>query len=90
MRVVIVENTRVTHHGQGGGALHEAGALMDQYTPWTGHTLPTDVDADALVVFGGEQAATDDNTHPYLPDLARLMAAYTAFGLWLLATPTAG
>lgn len=36
------------------------------------------VDADALVVFGGEQAATDDHTHPYLPDLARLMADYTA------------
>jgi GMP synthase (glutamine-hydrolysing) len=78
MRVAIVENTRVTHHGQVGVALHERAALIDQYKPWSGQPLPGAVDADALVVFGGEQAATDDHTHPYLPQLARLMAAYTA------------
>jgi GMP synthase-like glutamine amidotransferase len=78
MRVAIVENTRITHHGQVGVALHEAAALIDLYKPWSGQPLPDTVDADALVVFGGEQAATDDHTHPYLPALARLMADYTA------------
>ena len=78
MRVAIVENTRVTHHGQVGVALHEQAALIDLYKPWSGQPLPDSVDADALVVFGGEQAATDDLTHPYLPSLGRLMAAYTA------------
>jgi GMP synthase (glutamine-hydrolysing) len=78
MRVAIVENTRITHHGQVGVALHQAAALIDLYKPWSGQPLPGTVDADALVVFGGEQAATDDHTHPYLPDLARLMADYTA------------
>lgn len=78
MRVAIVENTRITHHGQVGVALHEQAALIDLYKPWSGQPLPRSVDADALVVFGGEQAATDDHTHPYLPDLARLMADYTA------------
>jgi GMP synthase (glutamine-hydrolysing) len=77
MRVAIVENTKVTHHGQVGVALHEAAAVIDIYKPWSGQPLPATVDADALVVFGGEQAATDDDIHPYLPDLARLMAAYT-------------
>lgn len=78
MRVAIVENTRITHHGQVGVALHEAAALVDLYKPWSGQPLPGSVDADALVVFGGEQSARDDHSHPYLPDLARLMAAYTA------------
>jgi GMP synthase (glutamine-hydrolysing) len=78
MRVAIVENTRVTHHGQVGVALHEAAALIDLYKPWSGQPLPDAVVADALVVFGGEQSATDDHTHPYLPALAELMAAYTA------------
>ena len=78
MKVAIVENTRVTHHGQVGVALHEAAATVDLYKPWSGQPLPGTVDADALVVFGGEQAATDDHTHPYLPALARLMADYTA------------
>jgi ketosteroid isomerase-like protein len=59
-------------------ALHERAALIDLYRPWTGAPLPDDPEADALVVFGGEQAATDDDIHPYLPRLAALMAAYTA------------
>jgi GMP synthase-like glutamine amidotransferase len=78
MRIAIVENTRITHHGQVGVALHESAAKIDLYKPWSGQPLPETVDADALVVFGGEQAATDDHTHPYLPALARLMADYTA------------
>jgi GMP synthase-like glutamine amidotransferase len=78
MRVAIVENTRVTHHGLVGVALHERAALIDLYRPWTGQPLPSALDADALIVFGGEQAATDDAIHPYLPQLADLMAAYTA------------
>lgn len=78
MRIAIVENTRVTHHGLVGVALHEQAAVIDLYKPWAGQPLPDAVDADALVVFGGEQAATDDHTHPYLPALARLMADYTA------------
>lgn len=78
MRVAIVENTRITHHGQVGVALHEAAALIDIWKPWADTALPGTDDADALVVFGGEQAATDDHSHPYLPALADLMAAYSA------------
>ena len=78
MKVAIVENTRITHHGQVGVALHEAAAMIDLYKPWSGQPLPQTVDADALVVFGGEQSALDDHTHPYLPALAKLMADYTA------------
>ncbi len=77
MRVAIVENTRITHHGLVGVALHERAALIDQLKPWAGQPVPETPDADALIVFGGEQAATDDHTHPYLPALARLMQAYT-------------
>ena len=79
MRIAIVENTRVTHHGQVGVALHEAAALIDIYRPYLGQPLPTGVgDHDGLVVFGGEQSALDDATHPYLPQLGRLMAAFSA------------
>lgn len=77
MRVAIVENTRVTHHGQVGVALHEAGARIGLYKPFAGGGLPDPADYDALVVFGGEQAATDDHLHPYLPDLARRMRAFS-------------
>jgi len=77
MRVAIVENTLVTHHGQVGVALHEAGALVDIYRPYADGRLPEGPDRhDALIVFGGEQSALDDATHPYLPALARTMRAY--------------
>ncbi|MGQ0564152.1 MAG: type 1 glutamine amidotransferase [Gemmobacter sp.] len=78
MRIAIVENTRVTHHGQVGVALHEAGAVIDLFRPYEGQPLPAGPGAhDGIVVFGGEQTALDDATHPYLPELARLMAAFS-------------
>lgn len=82
MRVAIVENTAVTHHGQVGVALHEAGALVDLYRPFLGQPLPAAF--DALVVFGGEQSALDDALHPYLPRLAELMAQSARAGLPVL------
>ncbi len=78
MRIAIVENTRVTHHGQVGVALHEAAALTDIYRPYLGQPLPSGVgDHDGLVVFGGEQSAVDDALHPYLPQLTGLMAGFS-------------
>lgn len=75
MRVAIVENTRITHHGQVGVALHEQAAKIDLYKPWADQCLPDPSSFDALVVFGGEQSARDDASHPYLPALAALMRA---------------
>ncbi len=80
MRVAIVENTSVTHHGQVGVALAEAGLLTDVFRPFAGDGLP---DPDAyvgLVVFGGEQSALDDHLHPYLPALAARMRAFDDAG----------
>lgn len=80
MRVAIVENTRITHHGQVGVALHEAGARIGQFRPWSEGALPEVSDFDALVVFGGEQNALDDAAHPYLPELAARMRAFSDAG----------
>ena len=81
MRVAIIENTAITHHGQVGVALNEAGARLDIYRPFDGQALPDFEDGhDALVVFGGEQTALDDDTHPYLVALARLMRDFTDQG----------
>ncbi|MFN4170829.1 MAG: type 1 glutamine amidotransferase [Pseudorhodobacter sp.] len=74
MRVAMIENTAVTHHGQVGVALHERAALVDVLRPFAGEALPGDFSRwDAVIVLGGEQSATDDSRHPYLPELARLM-----------------
>jgi GMP synthase (glutamine-hydrolysing) len=73
VHVAIIENTKLTHHGQIGVALHEAGARIEQFRPWADGRLPYAGGHDAIVVFGGEQAATDDHTHPYLPALAQIM-----------------
>ncbi|MCB2109978.1 MAG: GMP synthase [Defluviimonas sp.] len=79
MRVAVVHNTRVSNPGLVGAALSEAGAEIATFRPHADGTLP-DTGHDALVVFGGEQAATADATHPYLPALAQLMRAYGEAG----------
>lgn len=84
MRVAIVENTKITHHGQLGVALHEAGALIDQYRPYADGRLPELGFYDALVVFGGEQTACADADHPYLPELARRMRGFSEADLPVL------
>lgn len=81
MRVALVENTQLTHHGQIGVALHEAGARIGLYKPWRDGALPDLGGYDALVVFGGEQNALADATHPYLPRLARLMKDAADMGM---------
>jgi GMP synthase-like glutamine amidotransferase len=81
MRVAIIENTAVTHHGQVGVALHEAAARIDLWKPWRDEALPDLGAYDALVVFGGEQNARADATHPYLPKLARLMKQSADMGI---------
>lgn len=81
MRVLIVENMKNTHCGQVGVALAEAGAELDVAKPWKGELLPSRPEShDALVVFGGEQSAIDDDTHPYLPSLAKLMRSFGDIG----------
>ncbi len=81
MRVAIIENTQMTHHGLVGVALHEAGARVDVYKVFRGDALPNAQDGyDALVVMGGEQSALDDDDHPYLPQIAALMRQMTDQG----------
>lgn len=84
MRIAIVENTAITHHGQVGVALHEAGARIRQYRPFADGTLPEPGSFDGLVVFGGEQSALSDATHPYLPALGALMARAASEGIAVL------
>lgn len=81
MRVLIVENMKNTHFGQIGVALAEAGADLDIASLWDSGRLPETPDGhDALVVFGGEQSALDDHTHPYLLSLAKFMRDFGETG----------
>jgi GMP synthase-like glutamine amidotransferase len=77
MRVLVVQNYQNTRLGQVGRALEEAGAEIDLRRPYLEEFLPNDdLDYDALVVLGGDQNALADDTHPYLPALARLIKCF--------------
>ena len=77
MRVLVVENDKVTLLGQVGVALEEAGAALDICRPHAGDAIPAnDSGYDAIVVMGGPQNALDDERHAYLPDLAALMRRF--------------
>jgi GMP synthase (glutamine-hydrolysing) len=77
MRVLVVENDKVTLLGQIGVALAEAGAEIDICRPHAGDAIPADETGhDAIVVMGGPQNARDDERHGYLPALAGLMRRF--------------
>lgn len=77
MRVLVVENDKVTLLGQIGVALEEAGAELDICRPHAGDAIPADdTNHDAIVVMGGPQNARDDTNHGYLPELAALMRRF--------------
>ena len=77
MRVLVVENDKVTLLGQVGVALEEAGAEIDICRPHAGDAIPADeTNHDAIVVMGGPQNARDDERHSYLPALADLMRRF--------------
>lgn len=77
MRIAIIENTANSPLGQIGAALAEAGATKEMFRPYRDGRLPSGPDAfDGLVVLGGEQSALDDELHPYLPALVRLMRGF--------------
>ncbi len=81
MRVAIIENTKITHLGQVGVALAEAGVMIEIFRPYLDGFLPDPQgDYAGLVVLGGEQSAVDDETHPYLPALAREMKRFDEAG----------
>lgn len=77
MRVLVVENDKVTLLGQIGVALEEAGAEIEICRPHAGDAIPADeTNHDAIVVMGGPQNARDDERHAYLPALAGLMRRF--------------
>ncbi len=53
--------------------LEEAGARLHVVRPYAGDQVPDTVDADGLVVLGGDMGAHDDAGHPWLADVRTLM-----------------
>ena len=67
--------------------------------PWAGDPVPARSGADALLVLGGRMGAHDDDRHPWLPPLRRLLASAVddavptlgiCLGAQLLAAATGG
>ena len=78
MHVLVIENMPHSDLGLVGIALTEAGARLDVRKAYAGDPLPMGPEPyDAMVVLGGEQSALDDDLHPYLPALVRLMRRFT-------------
>ncbi|MDX6804810.1 type 1 glutamine amidotransferase [Terrihabitans rhizophilus] len=77
MNVLAVENFPGTHLGLIGPALDEGGIEVDLRCMHAGAALPLGhAGYDGLVILGGDQSALADDTHPYLPALARLAVQF--------------
>lgn len=82
-----------------GGWLEDAGARLHVLRPHEGDPVPDRVEADGLVVLGGDMGANDDAGHPWLADVRTLMRSCVdrdvptlgiCLGGQILATATGG
>jgi GMP synthase-like glutamine amidotransferase len=77
MHVLVVQNYQNTGLGQVGRALGEVDSLIDHCNAYLGESLPdSHDDHDAIVILGGDQNALDDESYPYLPQLADLIRKF--------------
>jgi len=74
MHVLVIENYPGTPLGVVGEALEEKGIGTQNVAAYEGEEVPTHIgDAAGLIILGGEQSAVADETHPFLPDVCRLI-----------------
>ncbi|MBZ0217261.1 MAG: type 1 glutamine amidotransferase, partial [Fimbriimonadaceae bacterium] len=77
MRILVVQNAPTSPIGLVGEVLKEDDVAYDLIQPYDGADLPETPDNyNGLVILGGPQNALADNTHPYLPALAKLTRAF--------------
>ena len=79
MHILVIENFANTTLGLVGDALDEAGATTETRVVHgeDGVAVPEGADGfDALVVLGGAQSAVDDEKHPELPSVVRLIRQF--------------
>jgi GMP synthase-like glutamine amidotransferase len=77
MRVLLVENYKVTPAGLVGVALTEAGAEVETRRAHLGEPLPAGpAGYDGIVILGGEQNALADDACPWFPGLLGLIRGF--------------
>ena len=78
MRILIIDNYSDCPIGLVGGALSEAGAVIDRRHPYNGEAMPENAsNHDGLIILGGPQNALADDEHPYLKPLYDLSLDFT-------------
>jgi GMP synthase (glutamine-hydrolysing) len=77
--LLVVEHEAQCPPGWLGEWLVEVGAELDVRRPYAGDELPQDLRGHSgLLILGGEMAADDDETYPWLSELKRIVVAATA------------
>ncbi len=98
-RAIVVQHSAGDGPGWLGEWLPAAGVHLEVIRAYAGEPLPSRVDADALVVLGGEMSAYDDEVAPWLPATRALLRAAVedqtptlaiCLGAQLLARATGG
>jgi GMP synthase (glutamine-hydrolysing) len=72
-RIAVVQHEEACPLGLLGPWLRSAGADVKVHRPYTGDALPTDGDADALVVLGGSMSSGDDGRYAWLAGTRELL-----------------
>jgi GMP synthase (glutamine-hydrolysing) len=72
-RVLIIQPDVKDDASRLGAWLSEAGLQLDIVAPFLGDRIPSRVSGDGVVVLGGSMGALDDDAHPWLADIRRLI-----------------
>lgn len=83
-RVAVIHHLEQPFLGHAGTALRRAGLELDERDLRRGDALPSPVEADALLVLGGEQSVRDIAGYPYLRAEAELLRAAASEGVPVL------
>lgn len=72
-RVLVVEPDPICPLDRFAGWLIDAGLALRVIRPYSGEAVPERLTDDGLIVLGGAMSALDDNEHPWLAGIRRLM-----------------
>lgn len=72
-RLLVVQPDPLGAINQFGTWLEEAGIALETVRMFDGEPVPLSIDAHGLLVLGGEMSSLDDDRHPWLEDVRRLL-----------------
>ncbi|MGV2829715.1 type 1 glutamine amidotransferase [Myxosarcina sp. GI1(2024)] len=79
MNILVIQNSQLATLGFLGECIAKRNVRIEVITPFTNQPLPTGINSyDGLIILGGAINAEDDENHPHLSEIVRLIHLFAA------------